>query len=127
MSQVVSTILYNGQFWIALVEKYEDDGSLYIGKHTFGPEPNNSDILDFYRDRYERLKFYPVDIPVRIKKQYSRKELERNRGKSFAGFKAEQKKYLMEKKRDRKILEKESQEEKYRKKAVRKKEKKRGR
>ena len=55
MVTVVTTIFYNGQFWIALIEKTDDDGKLYLGKYAFGAEPTVPDIRDFYLNRYDRV------------------------------------------------------------------------
>jgi len=126
MAQVISTILFNGQFWIALIEKYEEDGSLFIGKYTFGPEPNNTDLIDFYQNKYQSIRFYQSEKKVRIKSKYSEKELKRNIKKSFAEFKAEQKKYLLKRKQKHSRNNKESKNERFLKKIEKKKDKKRG-
>ena len=126
MSQVISTILFNGQFWVALIERYEDDRTLFIGKYTFGAEPTNTDLMDFYLNKYQRVKFFKSDEKVRIKKNYSQKELGRNCKKSYENYKIEQKKYLVKKKTLSREKRKESKQEKFLEKAKKKKEKKRG-
>ncbi|WP_025151217.1 YjdF family protein [Bacillus sp. H1a] len=40
------TIYFDGQFWIGIVEMYENN-KLKVCKHTFGTEPKDSEILDF--------------------------------------------------------------------------------
>ncbi|WP_240155987.1 YjdF family protein [Bacillus sp. Ab-1751] len=40
------TIYFDGQFWIGIVEMYENN-KLKVCKHTFGSEPKDSEILDF--------------------------------------------------------------------------------
>ncbi|MGE7885265.1 YjdF family protein [Bacillus sp. NPDC094077] len=40
------TIYFDGQFWIGIVEMYENK-KLKVCKHTFGSEPKDSEILDF--------------------------------------------------------------------------------
>lgn len=40
------TILFNGQFWEGVVESYQD-GYLKAGRHIFGAEPKDSEVLDF--------------------------------------------------------------------------------
>ena len=126
MSQVVSTIFFNGQFWIALIEKFEDDGTFYVGRYTFGPEPNNTDLLDFYLNKYQTIRFYKSGQEPRNRKMHSEKELERNRSKSFAEFRIQQKKYLTENKKRIRQQNQESLEEKYLLKVKKKKQKKRG-
>ncbi len=113
MERVVSNIIFNGQFWIALIEKYQEDGSLLVGRYTFGPEPANNHLLDFYLNKYHLLKFHQCEPGYKVKKEYSGKETENNTGKSLESYKKEQKKYLMEKKRIRKIEKKAADEDKF--------------
>lgn len=40
------TVLFNGQFWEGIVES-NYDGHFKAGKHTFGSEPKDSEVLDF--------------------------------------------------------------------------------
>jgi hypothetical protein len=40
------TILFNGQFWEGVVESQED-GSFKAGRHLFGAEPKDPEILHF--------------------------------------------------------------------------------
>lgn len=58
MDKVVTTVFFDGRFWIALVEKTDAQGRLFVGKYTFGPEPTNSDLLDFVLNKYPFLKFH---------------------------------------------------------------------
>jgi len=37
------TVYYDGQFWVALVER-ENDGMLEVARHVFGPEPSLPEI-----------------------------------------------------------------------------------
>ena len=127
MARVISTVFFDGQFWIALIEKYDDDGSLRVGKHTFGPEPSNTDLLDFYLNKYAYMKFHRSDERLKIKNKSSIKQTDRKTVKSFEIFKEEQKKYLKENKKVRSRNIKDSRELKYKLKAEKKKEKKRGR
>ncbi len=54
----VSTVYFDGRFWVALVERYDSSGTLRVGRHVFGPEPSNNDLLAFYRDRAWCLSWY---------------------------------------------------------------------
>ena len=119
--------MFDGQFWVLLIEKYEDDGTVLIGKHTFGPEPTRGDIVDFCMNKYHLLMFRTCDTPHRIKKKYKQKEAERNTGKAFAAFGEEQKKYLLEKKKKKSIEKRKSAEMKYEQKRDKRKKKRRGR
>lgn len=40
------TILFNGQFWEGVVESSQN-GCLKAGRHIFGSEPKDSEVLDF--------------------------------------------------------------------------------
>lgn len=40
------TILFNGQFWEGVVESNQD-GCLKAGRHVFGSEPKDAEVLDF--------------------------------------------------------------------------------
>ncbi|MCP5515515.1 MAG: DUF2992 family protein [Spirochaetales bacterium] len=113
MERVVSNIIFNGQFWIALIEKYQEDGSLLVGRYTFGPEPANNHLLDFYLNKYHKLKFYQCEPGYKVKKEYYGKDSGKNTGKALESFKREQKKYLLEKKKIRKIEKKAADEDKY--------------
>jgi len=48
MEELVGTVLFNGQFWIFILEKTNQNNELFVGKYTFGPEPTNNDLLKFY-------------------------------------------------------------------------------
>lgn len=126
MEQVISTIMFNGQFWIILIEKISRTGSISIGKYTFGAEPTFGDITDFYDCKFQFLKFYPSDSLYRVKKKYSKKELDRMENKSLSIFKESQKKYLEERKGCLKQREIQEQQEKYKQKCEKKKLKKKG-
>lgn len=126
MEQVISTILFNGRFWIAFIEKYEEDGTISVGKYIFGPEPDNNDIYDFYLNKYQTIRFYKCDSNFRIKKKYSKEEIVRKTSKSLELFKEEQKKYLSAKKIEMNRKRKKSETEKYCLSLLKKKEKRRG-
>ncbi len=127
MTQTISTILFNGQFWIALIERLSEDGSIQVARYVFGPEPTNNDLFDFYLNRYSRLKFHSTEEKIRVKKSYSHKQLERGISKSTTRFADEQKKYLQASKRNAKAEALVLAEEKYRQKQEKRKQKKRGR
>ena len=69
MDEVITTIYYDGQFWAALVEKISSDGTVRVGRHVFGSEPDNGDILRFYRDVYDDLPLRRTEGRFRIKKK----------------------------------------------------------
>ena len=127
MTQTVSTILFDGQFWMALIERCSDNGKVQVARYIFGPQPTNNDLLDFYLNRYSRLRFHSSEEKIHVKKSYSHKRLERGISKSYSRFKDEQKKYLQESKKNAKAEALAQADEKYRLKQQKKKEKNRGR
>ncbi len=64
--QVVTTVFFNGQFWIALIEKLDSSGTVFIGKYTFGPEPTNPQLLQFYLNEYSHVTCYQ-DTPDNVR------------------------------------------------------------
>ena len=127
MGHVISTVMFDGQFWILLVEKYDDDGSLRIGKHTFGPEPTYNDIRQFFMDSYHLMRFHSCETNHRVRRKHTMKESDRNTKKSFTAYADAQKEYLMEKKSADRIEERKTKDELYELKRRKRKEKKRGR
>jgi hypothetical protein len=121
MDYVVSTIFHNGQFWIALIEKQERGRKSYA-RYVFGHEPTNPQLIDFYSEIYPFLRFVsePLEkIPkLRTKLMHT--------ASSHDAFKIAQEAFLKEKKKARKVELRASEKEKYRLKAMKKKEKKRG-
>ncbi|WP_020611314.1 YjdF family protein [Sediminispirochaeta bajacaliforniensis] len=126
MDTVVSTIFFNGQFWVALVEKRGEDGTLSVAKHTFGPEPTNNDILDFYFNSYLYLRFYACQRIVRAKKRLSGKEEKRSLKKSLDVHKEEQREVLLARKKEQKVRCRADANEQYRRQCEKRKEKRRG-
>ncbi len=57
--QVVTTVFFDGQFWIALIKKQDSSGTIFTGKYTFGPEPTNPRLLQFYLNDYVHVPCYP--------------------------------------------------------------------
>lgn len=44
-SQTTTTILFDGQFWVAIVERLASNGRYGVGCHVFGAEPSNAELL----------------------------------------------------------------------------------
>jgi len=57
MEESIGTVLFNGQFWIFLLEKINHNNELFVGKYTFGSEPTNNDLIDFtaVQDKYRAI------------------------------------------------------------------------
>jgi Protein of unknown function (DUF2992) len=43
--RTISTIFFDGRFWVAVVERHFVDGSVSAARHVFGAEPTNAEIL----------------------------------------------------------------------------------
>ena len=54
--RTVSTIYFDGQFWVALVEHHRGTESV-AARHVFGPEPNNAELLQWAGQSWRRLHF----------------------------------------------------------------------
>jgi len=48
MEQIISTVMFDGQFWIILIEEISESGEVSLAKYIFGSEPTFNDILKFY-------------------------------------------------------------------------------
>jgi len=55
-SQTTTFIYFDGQFWIGLVERL-DDGRYSAARHIFGPEPTNAQLLIWAADGFAALRF----------------------------------------------------------------------
>ncbi len=127
MGSVTTTMFYDGQFWIALIEKTEDDGTLLVGKYLFGQEPSNGDILDFYLNRYDYVPVVAVPVEMRIKHKRSKKQENRSFSKAREAYGEEQRRLLAEGKRRLREKQQADRDSLYKKKRARKKQKHRGR
>ncbi len=125
--EVVSTVIFDGQFWVAVIEKIGEDGTHRIGKHTFGPEPTNNDLLHFYLETYPSVRCLAGDGPVRLKGRRSGNEQGRLVSKSMEAFGRLNSAYLSERKALRRAEAAVEERDRYERKRQRKKEKRRGR
>ena len=123
--EVVSTVLFDGQFWVAVIEKIGEDGTHRIGKHTFGPEPTNNDLLRFYLETYMSVRCLAGDGPVRLKRRRSGNEQGRLASKSMEAFQRLNSAYLSERKALQRIEAAVEEEERYRQKREKNKKKRR--
>ena len=65
------TVYHDGQFWVGIVEVIEDR-KLKAGRYVFGPEPKDSEILDFVNRFILKLRdsisqSVPTDTATRVK------------------------------------------------------------
>lgn len=113
MEESIGTVLFNGQFWIFLLEKTNENNELFIWKYTFGSEPTNNDLLEFYLYTLPYLQVYKSEIRIRQKVKKCIKEQERITSKAKNVYKELQKKSLEEQQREMKIVERNNEKEKY--------------
>ncbi|QQO10251.1 DUF2992 family protein [Breznakiella homolactica] len=126
MEETRCTILFDGQFWIALVEKTGGDGTVSVGKYTFGSEPANTEVREFLLYRLASVRTFPSPVAVRIKTDRSRAEQDRTTRKSRDIYKDLQKEYFAEKKKQLTRDDAADRAEKFRLKKEKKKQKRRG-
>lgn len=51
-------LFYDGSYWIfQAVRRY--NGRWYYARHTFGREPGSAEMLQFYREGWGELRFFP--------------------------------------------------------------------
>ncbi|ULQ60438.1 YjdF family protein [Brucepastera parasyntrophica] len=101
MDNVVTTVFFDGQFWSALIEKESRDGTLFLGRYVFGPEPSNTDLLHFYLNIYATVPLLASCIKIREKKQKRIKEQARNTSKSRNAFRELQREYLRDSRKEK--------------------------
>jgi len=131
----VFTVFFEDPFWVGILEENYDDKN-YMGRHVFGAEPSNSELLQFYIyefDKMEKIKIGEANIET--KKLSFKKSLNKSKkiqNKKITGTQSQtmfQKAFeeiMNAKKKEQKIEEIMNKEEKYKKKQEKKLEKKRG-
>jgi len=131
----VFTIFFEDPFWVGILEENYNCIN-YIGKHIFGAEPSNSALLQYYIYEFENIKKLKIGVTdIKIKKMNFKKSMNKSKkaqSKISVGTKSQNlfKKAFEEtmdiKKREKKIEEIMNKEKKYKKKLVKKLEKKKG-
>jgi hypothetical protein len=131
----VFTIFFENQFWVGVLEE-NYNGINYIGKHIFGTEPSNSELLQFYIYEFDKINKIKIsETEIKTKKMSFKKSLNKSRkaqakigiGTKSQNFSQKAFEKIMEiKKKEYIIKENMDKEEKYRKKQEKKLEKKRG-
>jgi hypothetical protein len=56
-TRTVTSIFFDGQFWVAEVERH-CDCRVEVARHCFGPEPSNAELLDWVDHEFPRLRFH---------------------------------------------------------------------
>jgi len=131
----VFTIFFEDPFWVGVLEE-NYNGINYMGKHIFGAEPTNSELLQFYIYKFEnidRIKISETDIDTKkmsFKKAINKSKKVQNKigigTKSQNLFKVAFEETMNIKKKEKRIEEIINKDEKYKKKQEKKLEKKKG-
>lgn len=58
ISSVTLTVFYEGQFYVGLVERTQND-KLSVARIVFGAEPKDYEVLSYVLENYHRLAFSP--------------------------------------------------------------------
>ncbi|HPS43653.1 MAG TPA: DUF2992 family protein [Treponemataceae bacterium] len=126
MERVVTTVMFDGQFWIALIEKIGPDGILSVGKYVFGAEPSNPELVEFMLRAYGDVPARRSETLVRPRAKDKPAALSRVTGKAKAMYAELQKTYLASRAGEKRLVREADEREKYLQKRERRKERKRG-
>jgi hypothetical protein len=131
----VFTIFFEDPFWVGILEENYDENN-YMGKHIFGAEPANSELIQFYLNEFDKIKKIKInESKIETKKMNFKKSLNKSRkiqNKTGIGTKSQnffQKAFeeIMDiNKKENKKKEKLYKEDKYMKKQKKKLEKRKG-
>lgn len=120
----VTTIYFDGQFWCALIERHLQN-QCFVGKHIFGAEPSNPQILEWMLNEFSHVRLFPVnqnELPknrlkkIASKKRTNSKNTKNQIPKSLKAFSAAQKEFLAQKKSAHRKQKRVQKEEKWQKK-----------
>ena len=131
----VFTIFFEDPFWVGILEE-NYNGINYMGKHIFGAEPSNSELLQFYIYEFEKIKKLIIgETDIITKKMNFKKSINKSKkaqNKTGVGTKSQNlfkkafEKTMDIKKKEGKIDEIICKEEKYIKKLEKKNERRKG-
>ncbi|WP_343208661.1 YjdF family protein [Anaerolentibacter hominis] len=133
---VTVRVIFEEPFWIGIAECIAD-GKLSVCKVTFGAEPRDYEVYDFFLKHYFQLPFSPA-VKTAVKAQHTnpkrlRREAQKQTKDTGMGTKSQQtlKLWQEQNKTERRIISREQKEAeellKFRMKQQKKKEKHRGR
>jgi len=131
----VFTVFFEDPFWVGILEE-NYNGINYMGRHIFGAEPSNSELIQFYMYELEKIKKIKIsESEIETKKVSFKKSLNKSKkiqNKKNTGTKSQNlfqrafEEILKINKKERKKEEIMNKEEKYKKKQEKKSEKKKG-
>jgi hypothetical protein len=85
--RTVTSVFFDRQFWVALVERWEADGSYSAARHVFGEEPSNAELLRWAGLGFGYLRFVPGTAPPVTLQKVNPKRLRRQAAKELRGLK----------------------------------------
>jgi hypothetical protein len=131
----VFTVFFEDPFWVGVLEE-DYDGSRYMGRHVFGAEPSNPELLQFYIyefDRISKIKISGENVKTKSigfkKSVHKSKQAQNKTGigtKSQNLFQQSLQEAMEARKKEKKAEAIAGKEEKYKKKQEKKAEKKKG-
>jgi len=131
----VFTVSFEDPFWVGVLEE-NYNGINYMGRHIFGSEPSNPELIQFYIYEFDKIKKIKIsESEIETKKMSFKKSLNKSKkiqNKKNTGTKSQNlfqkalEEILKMNKKERKKGEIMNKEEKYRKKLEKKSEKKKG-
>lgn len=111
------TVYFEDPFWVGVYER-RSEGHLEAAKVTFGAEPKDYEVYDFFLKNWKRLRFSPpVEAAKSEEHQQNPKRMQRAAGlqlaKSGVGTKAQQALKLLQEQsaQERKIIRRERTEQ----------------
>jgi len=129
------TIFFDDPFWVGILEENHNKAN-YMGKHIFGTEPSNTNLLSFYLNHFSNIERIEVKEETFGNKHYnykkslakakkSQKDIGVNQ-KSKALFQEAFEKEMTLKEREKRQEKTIDEQEKYEKRMAKKREKKKG-
>jgi hypothetical protein len=72
------TVYFENPFWVGVLERISN-GYLQISKITFGAEPKDAEVYEFFLENYYNLKFSPkIEVPKERKIKLHTKKVQRD-------------------------------------------------
>ena len=116
VSKARLTVYFEPPFWVALYQREEGDG-LRVCKVTFGGEPRDQEVLDYFQSHWRELSFSPPVAGERppdraVNPKRARREARKAVQPAGTGTKAQQALQLQREQRkiERKVISKERRE-----------------
>jgi len=111
------TVFFEPPFWVALYQR-EDGGGIRVCKVTFGSEPRDQQVLDYFQAHFRKLEFSPAvagapELYRTVNPKRARREARKAVRPAGTGTKAQQALQLQreQKKAQRSAASKERREE----------------